>query len=130
MRQLLCQRARDSNSYKSQNHKPLDEHEQKETEWVTKLVEKAQEEDPPCGNRLRDPAWSIYRTHPTIVFDFVGRKNVQYAWNGRYASKKCSNTWSGLIKLIEVAHLEGCSSNRLVGGILVMVQKGRAFRSP
>ena len=86
------------------NDKPLDEHDQqKETERVTKLVEKA-EKDAARISRLRDRAISIsrlldimdvsnerrelYRDDPTIVFDFVGRKDAKTHGHGRRRFKE------------------------------------------
>ena len=127
------------------NDKPLNEHEQqKETERVTKLVEKA--EKTPRGQPLEGPSISIsrvlelmdvsnerrelYRNDPTIVFDFVGRKDVKTHGLAEDASKKLQGTlWINEADR-QVAHLEVRFDDnfRMVGGILATVQKGSSFR--
>jgi hypothetical protein len=127
------------------NDKPLDAHdEQKETERVTKLVEKA--EKTPRGQSLEGPSISIsrvleimdvsnerrelYRNDPTIVFDFVGRKDVKTHGLAEDASKKLQGTlWINEADR-QVAHLEVRFDDnfRMVGGILATVQKGSSFR--
>ncbi|MGC1421369.1 MAG: hypothetical protein WA354_14805 [Terracidiphilus sp.] len=127
------------------NDKPLDEHEQqKETERVTKLVEKAQKT--PRGQSLEGPSISIsrvleimdvsnerrelYRNDPTIVFDFVGRKDAKTHGMAEDASKKLQGTvWINEADR-QVAHLEVrfIDNFRMVGGILATVQKGSSFR--
>lgn len=125
--------------------KPLDEHDQqKETERVTKLVEKA--EKTPRGQALDGPSISIgrvleimdvsnerrelYRNDPTIVFDFVGRKDAKTHGFAEDASKKLQGTiWINEADR-QVAHLEVrfIDNFRMVGGILATVQKGSSFR--
>jgi hypothetical protein len=127
------------------NDKPLDEHEQqKETVRVTKLVEKAQKT--PRGQSLEGPSISIsrvleimdvsnerrelYRNDPTIVFDFVGRKDAKTHGMAEDASKKLQGTiWINEADR-QVSHLEVRFDDnfRLVGGILATVQKGSSFR--
>ncbi|MGA9585937.1 MAG: hypothetical protein WBQ95_11455 [Terracidiphilus sp.] len=127
------------------NDKALDEHEQqKETERVTKLVEKA--EKTPRGQSIEGPSISIsrvleimdvsnerrelYRNDPTIVFDFVGRKDVKTHGLAEDASKKLQGTlWINEADR-QVAHLEVRFDDnfRMVGGILATVQKGSSFR--
>jgi hypothetical protein len=127
------------------NDKALDEHEQqKETERVTKLVEKAQKT--PRGQSIEGPSISIsrvleimdvsnerrelYRNDPTIVFDFVGRKDVKTHGLAEDASKKLQGTlWINEADH-QVAHLEVRFDDnfRMVGGILATVQKGSKFR--
>jgi hypothetical protein len=127
------------------NDTPLNEHEQqKETERVTKLVEKA--EKTPRGQSLEGPSISIsrvleimdvsnerrelYRNDPTIVFDFVGRKDVKTHGLAEDASKKLQGTiWINEADR-QVAHLEVRFDDnfRMVGGILATVQKGSSFR--
>ena len=127
------------------NDKPLNEHEQqKETERVTKLVEKAQKT--PRGQSLEGPSISIsrvleimdvsnerrelYRNDPTIVFDFVGRKDAKTHGMAEDASKKLQGTvWINEADR-QVAHLEVrfIDNFRMVGGILATVQKGSSFR--
>jgi hypothetical protein len=127
------------------NDKPLDEHDQqKETERVTKLVEKA--EKTPRGQSLEGPSISIsrvleimdvsnerrelYRNDPTIVFDFVGRRDAKTHGYAEDASKKLQGTiWIDEADR-QVAHLEVRFDDnfRMVGGILATIQKGSSFR--
>ncbi len=127
------------------NDKALDEHEQqKETERVTKLVEKA--EKTPRGQSLEGPSISIgrvleimdvsnerrelYRNDPTIVFDFVGRRDAKTHGYAEDASKKLQGTvWIDEADR-QVAHLEVRFNDnfRMVGGILATVEKGSSFR--
>jgi hypothetical protein len=127
------------------NGQTLNDHDQqKETERVTKLVEKAQKT--PRDQSLEGQSISIsrvleimdvhnprrenYRGSPAIVFDFVGRKDVKTHGLAEDASKKLQGTlWideSGR----QVAHLEVSFNDnfRVVGGILATVQKGSSFR--
>ncbi|WP_348264412.1 hypothetical protein P8935_07740 [Telmatobacter sp. DSM 110680] len=127
------------------NDKTLDEHDQeKETERVTKLVERA--EKTPRGQPLDGPSISIsrvleimdvsnerrelYRNDPTIVFDFVGRRDAKTHGFAEDASKKLQGTvWIDEADR-QVAHLEVrfIDNFRMVGGILATVQKGSSFR--
>jgi hypothetical protein len=127
------------------NDKPLDEHEQqKETERVTKLVEKA--EKTPREKPLEGPTISVsrlleimdvrnerrelYRGDPTIVFDFIGRKDVKTHGMAEDASKKLQGTiWINEADR-QVAHLEVSFNDnfRMMGGILATVEKGSTFR--
>ena len=74
------------------NGQPLSGHDQrKETERVTKLVEKAEKTPPGSAAARTDdqhqpgagdhgcaqPAARVFRGRPTIVFDFVGRKDAK-----------------------------------------------------
>ena len=87
--------------------KPLDDHEQqKETERVTKLVEKAEkpeQEQPKEGQQIslshvllvadvRNPRRVSYRGRPTIVFDFVGRRDLKAHGLSEDLSKKLQGT--------------------------------------
>ena len=128
-----------------ENDKPLDEHDQqKETERVTKLVEKA--EKTPRDKPLEGPTISVsrlldimdvrnerrelYRGDPTIVFDFVGRKDAKTHGMAEDASKKLEGTiWINEADR-QVAHLEVRFDDnfRMVGGLLATVQKGSSFR--
>jgi hypothetical protein len=89
------------------NGQPLNEHDQQEeTERVTKLVEKAQKTPPdqPLEGQtirvsrlldimdVRNPRREQWHGRPTIVFDFVGRKNAQTHGLAEDASKKLSGT--------------------------------------
>ena len=127
------------------NDKALDAHEQdKETERVTKLVEKA--EKTPRDQSLEGPTISIsrvlelmdvrnprrenYRGDPTIVFDFVGRKDAKTHGMAEDASKKLQGTiWIDEAGR-QVAHLEVSFNDnfRVAGGILATVEKGSSFR--
>jgi hypothetical protein len=127
------------------NDKPLDEGAQrKETERVTKLVEKAEKtprEKPLEGpsitvSRLleimdvRNERRELYRGDPTIVFDFVGRKDAKTHGFAEDASKKLQGTiWINEADR-QVAHVEVSFTDnfRMVGGILATVQKGSNFR--
>jgi hypothetical protein len=127
------------------NDKPLDEGAQrKETERVTKLVEKAEKtprEKPLEGpsitvSRLleimdvRNERRELYRGDPTIVFDFVGRKDAKTHGFAEDASKKLQGTiWINEADR-QVAHIEVSfiDNFRIVGGILATVQKGSSFR--
>lgn len=127
------------------NDKPLDDNAQrKETERVTKQVEKAQKT--PRDKPLEGPSISIsrlldimdvrnerrelYRGDPTIVFDFIGRKDAKTHGFAEDASKKLQGTiWINEADR-QVAHLEVSfiDNFRMVGGILATVQKGSSFR--
>ncbi len=128
-----------------QNDQPLDEKAQrKETELVTKLVEKAEKtardkplEGPSISvSRLleimdvRNERRELYRGDPTIVFDFVGRKDAKTHGFAEDASKKLQGTiWINEADR-QVAHVEVSfiENFRMVGGILATVQKGSNFR--
>jgi hypothetical protein len=125
--------------------KPLEGHdEQKETERMTKLVEKAQKTPP--GQPLegpqisisrvlelmdvRNPRREIYRGRPAIVFDFVGRKDAKTHGLAEDASKKLQGTlWIDEADR-EVAHLEVSFDDNfhVAGGLVANVQKGSNFR--
>lgn len=127
------------------NDRVLDAHEQdKETQHVTRMVEKA--EKTPRGQPLEGPSISIsrvleimdvrnprrevYRGDPTIVFDFVGRKDAKTHGMAEDASKKLQGTlWINEADR-QVAHLEVSFDDnfRLVGGLVATVQKGSSFR--
>ncbi len=123
---------------------PLNAHDQqKETERVTKLVEKA--EKTPRDKPLEGPTISVsrlldimdvrnerrelYRGDPTIVFDFVGRKDAKTHGMAEDASKKLEGTiWINEADR-QVAHIEVRFNDnfRMIGGILATVQKGSHF---
>ena len=125
--------------------KPLSGHdEQKETERVTKLVEKA--ERTPPGQPLEGPSISVsrlldimdvrnerremFRGRPAIVFDFVGRKDAKTHGLAEDASKKLQGTiWIDEADR-QVAHLEVSfiDNFHVVGGLFANVQKGSNFR--
>jgi hypothetical protein len=124
--------------------RPLNEQEQqKETERVTKLVEKA--EKTPREKALEGPSISVsrlleimdvrnprrenFRGNPTIVFNFVGRKDVKTHGIAEDASKKLQGTiWIDEADR-QVAHLEAnfIDNLRIAGGIVATVQKGSNF---
>jgi len=127
------------------NDKPLDEGaQQKETERVTKLVEKAEKtpRDKPLDGPsitvtrlleimdVRNERRELYRGDPTIVFDFVGRKDAKTHGFAEDASKKLQGTvWINEADK-QVAHLEVSfiENFRMVGGLVATVQKGSNFR--
>jgi hypothetical protein len=89
------------------NGKPLDDHEQqKETERVTKLVEKAEKlpPDQPLEGQtisvsrileimdVRNPRREEFRGRPTILFDFVGRKDVKTHGRRMGLPRTCQRT--------------------------------------
>jgi len=122
--------------------KALDEHEQqKETERVTKAVEKASQPDPPTPGQeislsqvlesveVRNPRRESYRGRPTIVFDFMGRKDLKAHGMAEDASKKLQGTvWIDEADRM-VAHLDvSLNDNFHVGGGLVAnIEKGSNF---
>jgi hypothetical protein len=126
------------------NGKPLSEHDaQKETERVTKLVEKAQNTPPgqPIEGQtisisrmleimdVRNPRRENYRGRPTIVFDFIGRKDAKTHGVIEDASKKLQGTiWIDEADR-QVAHLEVSFNDnfRVAGGVFATVQKGSNF---
>jgi hypothetical protein len=125
--------------------KALDEHEeQKESERVTKLVEKA--EKTPPGLPVEGPEISIgrvlelmdvgnprretYRGRATILFDFVGRKDAKTHGLAEDASKKLQGTlWVDEAERT-VAHMEVSFNDNfhVAGGLVANVQKGSNFR--
>lgn len=126
------------------NGQPLDDHSQKkETERVTKLVEKA--EKTPRDQPLEGPTISVtrlleimdvhnerrvdYHGRPTIVFDFVGRKGAKTHGVLEDASKKLQGTvWIDEADR-QVTHLDVSfiDNFHIVGGIFANVQKGSNF---
>jgi len=124
--------------------KPLSDHDlQKESERVTKLVEKAEKipsDQPLQGQQLsvarildvvevRNPHRQIYRGRPTIVFDFAGRKDAKTHGFAEDATKKLRGTvWVDEADLV-VAHMEVAFTDnfRIGGGLLASVEKGSNF---
>jgi hypothetical protein len=124
--------------------KPLDAAaEQKETERVTKLVEKA--EKTPPDQELQGPTITVgqilemmdvrnerrqmFRGRSTIVFDFVGRKDAKTHGMAQDVSKKLQGTlWIDEADK-EIAHCEvSFTDNFSVGGGLVArIEKGSKF---
>ena len=125
--------------------KSLSAHEeQKETERVTKLVEKAEKtpQDQPLDGPsisitrvleimdVRNPRREMYRGRKTIVFDFVGRKDAKTHGLAEDASKKLMGTlWVDEADR-EVAHMEVSFDDNfhVAGGLVANVQKGSSFR--
>jgi hypothetical protein len=126
------------------NGQPLSANEeQKESERVTKLVEKAQKTPPDQSlegqtvsvSRLLDvmdvsaPRRETFRGRATIVFDFVGRKDAKTHGLAEDASKKLKGTiWVDEADR-EVAHLEVTFTDNfhVGGGLVASVQKGTNF---
>ena len=126
------------------NGRPLDDgDQQKETERVTKLVEKAEKTPPgqPLEGPtisvsrlleimdLRNPRRLIFRGRPAIVFDFIGRKDARTHGLAEDASKKLQGTvWIDEADR-QVAHLEVSFNDnfRVAAGLLANIQKGSYF---
>lgn len=126
------------------NGKPLSDHEQqKETERITKLVEKAEKTPPDqplegpeiSVSRLlaimdvRNPRRETFRGRATIVFDFVGRKDAKTHGLAEDASKKLEGTvWVDEADR-EIAHLEVTFKDNfhVAGGLVANIQKGSNF---
>jgi hypothetical protein len=126
------------------NGKPLNDHDQqKETERVTKLVEKA--EKTPRDQALEGPTISVTRIleimdvrnerrenfhgRPAIVFDFIGRKDAKTHGIAEDASKKLQGTvWIDEADR-QVAHLEVSfvDNFHVAGGLFANIQKGSNF---
>ena len=126
------------------NGQPLNDHDQqKETERVTKLVEKA--EKTPRGEALEGPTISVtrileimevrnerrenFRGRPAIVFDFIGRKDAKTHGIAEDASKKLQGTvWIDEAHR-QVAHLDVSFNDNfhVVGGLFANIQKGSNF---
>jgi hypothetical protein len=122
------------------NGKPLSDHDQqKETERVTKLVEKA-EKTPPGQPSIgvsrvleimdvRNERRVNFRGRTTIVFDFVGRKDAKTHGLVEDASKKLQGTiWIDEADC-QVAHLEVTfiDNFHVAGGLFVNIEKGSNF---
>ena len=125
--------------------KPLSDHDsEKETERVTKLVEKAEKTPPDQSLEgqsisisrvleimdVRNPRRENFRGRPTIVFDFVGQKNAKTHGLAEDVSKKLEGTMWVDEADREVTHMEvSFDDNFHVGGGLVAnIQKGSNFR--
>jgi len=127
------------------NGQPLNEHEQqKETERVSKLVEKAEKtpsdqalEGPEISVRrlleimdVRNPRREIYRGRPAILFDFAGRKDAKTHGMAEDASKKLQGTlWVDEADR-QVAHLEVSFNDNfhVAGGLVASIEKGTKLR--
>lgn len=125
--------------------KPLDEGAaKKETERVTKLVEKA--EKTPSDQPLEGQAVSVrkileimdvqnerrenFRGRPTLIFDFVGRKDAKTSGIAEDASKKLRGTVWVDEGDRQIAHLEATFTENFTvgGGLVATVQKGSYFK--
>ena len=119
-------------------------YEQKETDRVTKLVEKAQKTPPdqPLEGQIvsvsrlleimdvSNPRRESFRGRPTIVFDFQGRKDAKTHGLAEDASKKLRGAvWIDEADL-QVAHLEVSFDDnfKIAGGLFASIQKGSSFR--
>jgi len=127
------------------NGQPLSGHDlQKETERVTKMVEKAEKTPPdqPLEEGtlsvsrvleimdVRDPRRETFRGRPTILFDFVGRKDAKTHSLAEDASKKIEGTvWIDEADR-QIAHLEARFNDnfRIGGGLVANIQKGSSFQ--
>jgi hypothetical protein len=125
--------------------KPLNDHEQqKETERITKLIEKA--EKTPPGEPLEgqetvsvtklldimeatNPRRQMYRGRSTILFDFEGKHDAKTHGIAEDASKKLAGTIWIDEKDRQVAHLEAHFTDNfhVAGGLVANVQKGSSF---
>ena len=126
------------------NGKPLgDRDQQKETERVTKLVEKAEKtpSDQPLEGQtisisrileimeVRNPRREINRGRPTIVFDFIGRRDAKTHGMIEDASKKLQGTLRIDEADRQVAHMDVSFNDNfhVAGGLLANIQKGSNF---
>jgi hypothetical protein len=127
------------------NGQPLSGHDlDKETERVTKLVEKAEKtpSDQPLQGQtirisrvleimdVRNARRELFRGRPTIVFDFIGRKDAKTQGMVEDASKKLQGTiWIDEADR-QVAHMEVSFNDnfRIAGGLFASIQKGSSFR--
>lgn len=129
---------------KSNDHALSAHDDQKETERVTKVVQKAERipRDQPIEGPtisvtrlleimdVRNERRELYRGDPTIVFDFVGRKDAKTHGLAEDASKKLQGTiWINEADR-QVTHIEVSFDDnfRLIGGLVATVQKGSSFR--
>jgi hypothetical protein len=124
--------------------KPLDGHDlDKETERVAKLIEKAQQTPPdqPLHSQsitvgsvlemmdVRNPRRQTFRGRPTIVFDFIGRKDAKT----HGLAQDLSKTLQGSMWIDEadrqIAHLEArfIDNFDLGGGLFARIDKGSSF---
>jgi len=126
------------------NGQPVSGHDlEKETEAVTKMVEKAEKttSDQPLEGQVisisrlleimdvRNERRENYRGRSAIVFDFVGRKNARTHGMVEDASKKLQGTlWVDEADR-QVAHLDAVFNDNfhVGGGVVANVQKGSNF---
>jgi len=125
--------------------RPLTEEEEKrETERVTKWVEKAEKtplDQPLEGQGLsvsrvleimevRNPRRESYRGRPALVFDFVGHKDAKTHGLVEDMSKKLQGSlWIDEADR-QVAHMEVVFNDnfRVAGGLVASIEKGSSFR--
>ncbi len=124
--------------------KPLEGQElERETERVTKEVEKAEKTPPDqplegqavsIGRLLeimdvRNPRREIYRGRPSIVFDFVGRKDAKTHGLAEDASKKLQGTMWVDEADRQVAHLDVAFDDNfhIGGGLVANIEKSSSF---
>jgi hypothetical protein len=126
------------------NGQPLNDHDQqKETEHVTKLVEKAGKTPPdqPLEDQsisisrileimdVSNPRRDTFRGRSTLLFDFVGRKDAKTHGLAEDASKKLAGTiWIDESDR-QIAHLEVHFNDnfKIGGGLVASIQKGSSF---
>jgi hypothetical protein len=124
--------------------KPLtDEEQKKETERVTKAVEKAEKPQPETPKENQDislrhilevadvhnPRREIFRGRSTLIYDFVGKKDLKAHGMSEDLSKKLQGTvWIDEADR-QVARLEATfyDNFHIAGGLAVNVQKGTRF---
>ena len=124
--------------------KPLtDEEQKKETERVTKAVEKAEKKQPETPKEgqnislrqilevadVHNPRRESYRGRSTLVYDFVGKKDLKAHGLSEDLSKKLQGTiWIDEADR-QVTRLEAAIDDnfRVAGGLAVNVQKGSRF---
>jgi hypothetical protein len=127
------------------NGQPLSGHDQdKETERVTRLVEKAEKtpSDQPLQGQtisisrvleimdVRNPRRDKFHGRSTIVFDFIGRKDAKTHGMLEDISKKLEGTlWIDEADR-QVAHMEVRFNDnfRVAGGLFANIQKGSNLR--
>ena len=79
---------------------------------------------------MRNPRRESFRGRPTIIFDFVGRKDAKTHGLAEDASKKLQGTlWVDEADR-QVAHMEVSFDDnfRIAGGLVANIQKGSNFR--
>ena len=133
------------------NGKPLDDHDQqKEVERVSRLVDKAEKTPPGQGLQalntnisripeivgrmlpimeVRNPRRVGWHNRPTIVFDFVGRKDATTHGIAEDTSKVLEGTiWIDEADR-QVAHLDVSFNDdfRVASGLVVSIEKGSNF---
>ena len=127
--------------------KPLDENEQKkESERLTKAVEKAQQPETDKEKEkeakdeitlrdvldvmdVRNPRREVFRGRSTIVFDFVGRKDAKTHGMAEDVSKKLQGAlWVDEADR-EVVHLDVSFNDNfhVAGGLVANIEKGSNF---